>query len=114
MKFPMMALERVAALTDDLLILETAVDLIGLRTPAAAFYASDELSEDDTNWWGPNPAALHGMLHAVGFAHVETVCHPYPLIRRLGHAVESFVRKGKNPFQVCQRGRVTVHARKNA
>jgi hypothetical protein len=28
---------------------------------------------DPTNWWGPNPEAVIGMLHAAGFARVEMV-----------------------------------------
>lgn len=70
---PLLALERVAAVTRSLLVLETVVDMVGLSRPAAAFYPGRELNDDPTNWWGPNHAAVHGMLRAVGFASVETV-----------------------------------------
>ena len=70
---PLLALERVASVTRDLLILETVVDMIGVRRPAAAFYPGRELNNDPTNWWGPNVPAVEAMLHAVGFRQVETV-----------------------------------------
>jgi tRNA (mo5U34)-methyltransferase len=70
---PLLALERVASVTNGLLILETVVDMIGIGRPAAAFYPGRELNGDPTNWWGPNHAAVRGMLHSVGFARVETV-----------------------------------------
>ena len=58
---PLLALERVAAVTDGLLMLETVVDMVGIGRPAAAFYPG-ELNSDPTNWWGPNQAAVQGML----------------------------------------------------
>ena len=61
---PLLALERVASVTGDLLILETVVDMVGVRRPAAAFYPGRELNDDPTNWWGPNHAAVEGMLRS--------------------------------------------------
>ena len=75
MRHPLLALERVRSVTRELLILETHVDLLGLRRPAAAFYPGFELDGDWSNWWGPNPAAVRGMLEQVGFESVEQV-HP--------------------------------------
>jgi len=57
----------------DFLVLETVVDMVGFGRPAAAFYPGRELNGDPTNWWGPNEAAVHGMLRSVGFTRVETV-----------------------------------------
>ena len=70
---PLLALERVASVTRDLLILETVVDMVGLRRPAAAFYPDRELNGDPTNWWGPNHAAVVGMLRSVGFDRVDVI-----------------------------------------
>src|SRR4029434_6959042 len=70
---PLLGLECVASVTRDLLILETVVDMVGTRRPAAAFYPGRELNRDPTNWWGPNVPAVHGMLHSVGFQQVKTV-----------------------------------------
>ena len=73
MRHPLLALERVAEVTGSQLILETFVDLTRVRRPAAAFFPGDEMSGDETNWWGPNPAAVEGMLRAVGFRRVERI-----------------------------------------
>jgi len=53
MKHPLLALAKVASVTAGQLILETEVDLLGLRTPALAFYSRSQLNRDPTNWWGP-------------------------------------------------------------
>jgi tRNA (mo5U34)-methyltransferase len=73
MRHPLLALERVASVTKELLILETQVDLSEQARPAMAFYPTNELNNDYTNWWGPNPAAVTAMLRDVGFSEVETV-----------------------------------------
>ena len=70
---PLLALERVADVTGDLLILETVVDMVGVGRPAAAFYPGRELNADPTNWWGPNPPAVEAMLRVVGFRRVEQI-----------------------------------------
>jgi tRNA (mo5U34)-methyltransferase len=80
MRHPLLALERAASVTKELLVVETLIDMTFLRSPAAAFYP-EEMLHDETNWWGPNRAAVLGMLHAVGFKRVV----PFPL-RRLSAA----------------------------
>jgi tRNA (mo5U34)-methyltransferase len=80
MRHPLLALERMASVTKELLVVETLVDMTFLRSPAAAFYP-EKLLTDDTNWWGPNRAALLGMLHSVGFGRIV----PYP-VKRLSAA----------------------------
>jgi tRNA (mo5U34)-methyltransferase len=79
MRHPLLALERVAGVTDELLVMETLVDLTFLRSPAAAFY-SWALLRDDTNWWGPNQAAVMGMLRSVGFE--RTAAYPAKRVTR--------------------------------
>ena len=73
MKHPLLALERVASVTRDRLILDTQIDLIELDRPAMAYYPKNELNHDATNWWGPNPLAVEHMLKTVGFHYVERV-----------------------------------------
>ena len=73
LKDPVGGLERVASVTDGMAIIETEVDLMMLRRPAARFYAHTELNADPTNWWGMNPAAVIGALRSVGFSRVEVV-----------------------------------------
>lgn len=87
MRHPLLALERVANVTRELLIVETIVDLLHVRRPAMAFYPSKELAGDPTNWIGPNPNAVIGMLRTVGFSHVRTVrpkSYPYLAAKSLG------------------------------
>ena len=37
------------------------------------FYPKNELRDDPTNWWGPNPSAMESMLKDVGFRKVEII-----------------------------------------
>ncbi len=69
------------------LILETQVDLLWQRCPAAAFYPGAEANADPTNWWGPNPAAVVAMLRSVGFARVEVVSSLHGFPWRVGKAL---------------------------
>jgi tRNA (mo5U34)-methyltransferase len=46
---PLLALEHVASVTKELLIVETEADMLYARRPAAAFYPRDELHKDPTN-----------------------------------------------------------------
>jgi tRNA (mo5U34)-methyltransferase len=98
---PLLALEAVASVTHGKLILETHVDLSLRRGPAAAFYAGGELRGDHTNWWGPNPPAVMGMLRASGFDEVEKV-FPRSRAYELARAVRR--RSGQ--------GRAVFHARR--
>ncbi len=80
MRHPLLALERMASVTKELLVVETLVDMTFLRAPAVAFYPW-KLQGDETNWWGPNRAAVLGMLRSVGFEHV--IAHPVRRARRV-------------------------------
>jgi len=83
LKNPMDALDRLAAITDELLIVESEVTFVGEpHTPLARFYETAELAEDATNWWAPNPVALAQMVRAAGMPHVTEVdrwgeCPPF-------------------------------------
>jgi tRNA (mo5U34)-methyltransferase len=69
---PLGAMRRLAAVTREMLILETEVDLFYIRRPAIAIYPGTELSNDPTNWCGPNPAAVIALLKCAGFSRAET------------------------------------------
>jgi tRNA (mo5U34)-methyltransferase len=73
LRHPLLALEKVAGVTRECLILSTSIDMLGHKGPAAAFYPTTELAGDATNWWGPNPACVEAMLLDVGFTKVELV-----------------------------------------
>jgi len=79
MPHPLLALERVAAVTGRQLILETGVDMAWFRKPLIAFYPGAEAAGDPTNWCGPNPAAVVAMLKVVGFRRVQVVDRLAPL-----------------------------------
>lgn len=108
---PLLALERVASVTRRQLIMETHVDLLGTRRPAAAFYPRDELQDDLSNWWGPNLAAGKGMLEAVGFSRVEVVfvsSWPTRIARAAKHRSQ-----GKSALAAVRQGRAVFHAFKD-
>jgi tRNA (mo5U34)-methyltransferase len=116
MRHPLLALERVASVTRDLLILETHVDLTWTRRPAMAFYPGVELNWDPTNWWGPNPAAVVAMLQAVGFTCVELVTPNSWLYRtarsarRTARMVQRTARERVRPATRPGQGRAAFHA----
>jgi tRNA (mo5U34)-methyltransferase len=72
MRHPLLALEKVAPLASDLLIVETHADMANTDAPAMRFYPGSEVNNDATNWWGPNAACVEAMLRDVGFRHVQT------------------------------------------
>jgi tRNA (mo5U34)-methyltransferase len=113
MRHPLLALERLASVTKELLVLETVVDMVGTRVPAMAFYPGTELNDDPTNWWGPNVPAVTGMLQSVGFSTVRVVSKmpsaPYRSARALWHAV-----RGKNQLRAAlNQDRAVFHAYKD-
>lgn len=116
LRHPLLALERVATVTRDQLILETHVDLTWLRRPAMAFYPGQELAWDPTNWWGPNPAAVIGMLHAVGFKRVELISPNSPVyraartVRRTAGYLNFLARHRGRPPECVDQGRAVFHA----
>ena len=71
MRHPQLAIDRVASVCREVLVLETHVDMLLLRRPAMALYGWDDLHSDPTNYVGPNPAAVRTMLLRAGFARVE-------------------------------------------
>ena len=72
---PFLALEGVAALARQALIVETAIDALDVPRPAMIFYPGYELNGDKTNWWGPNPACMIALMRDLGL-EVEHVPHP--------------------------------------
>jgi tRNA (mo5U34)-methyltransferase len=110
MRHPLLALERVSSVTGDQLILETQVDLLWSRKPAAAFYPGTELNDDPTNWWAPNPSALKSMLLTVGFKQVDEISLIPVGLARLLSAVKAQLKGQRAFFATLQRARMVVHA----
>ncbi|MDQ3676028.1 MAG: DUF1698 domain-containing protein [Actinomycetota bacterium] len=116
MRHPLLALEKVASVTSGMLILETEVDMTWTRRPAAAFYPGHELHLDPTNWWGPNPEAVIGMLRAVGLERVEVVTPDstaYRVARSVKRATSyarSWAHDRARPHEHPAQGRAVFHA----
>jgi tRNA (mo5U34)-methyltransferase len=116
MRHPLLALERMAAMTRELLVVETHVESLGVRRPMAAFYPHAELNDDDSNWWGPNVAAVEAMLGAAGFTRVERVfpdSHADSIARgayRVGRAVAGRVRRREPLLPSAVAARAAFHA----
>jgi tRNA (mo5U34)-methyltransferase len=68
---PLTALERVADLTTDTLIVETRMTMRHIRKPVMQFHPGMTLGNDPTNWWTPNRRCVEAMLHELGFQQVR-------------------------------------------
>jgi tRNA (mo5U34)-methyltransferase len=109
-RHPLLALERVASVTGEWLVLETVVDLLGFGRPAMAFYPGRELNADPTNWWAPNLSGAEALLQEVGFERVQVVSPipsaPYRAARAVYHRLQ-----GKNTLAGAYRqDRAVFHA----
>jgi len=112
MKHPHLALERIASVTRNRLIMETHVDLLTTSDPAIAVYPGKEVNDDPTNWCGPNLPALEWMLRDVGFNRLERV-YLTPTWKRVGRAAKRLLTFQRNPLAPLRQGRVVYHAWKD-
>jgi tRNA (mo5U34)-methyltransferase len=77
LKHPLLALERVCALTTELAAVDSFVLREGqyppeiLARPILEFFETDEMGGQVDNWFGPSLPALLGMCRVAGFARVE-------------------------------------------
>ena len=109
MRHPLLALERLASVTRELLILETETDCMFSRRPKMAFYPGVELAGDHTNWFGPNALAVEAMLRVVGFTRIERAWQS-SIARRIARAVKMKVQGGHPLVRGVGRDRMTFHA----
>ena len=73
LKNPFLALEKIASVTKEMMILESlCIDKYN-NEAVAWFYEKDEWKKDPTNWWGPNQKCIEAMVRAAGFKKVECV-----------------------------------------
>lgn len=71
-RHPLQMLERVAALTGEMMVLETeSFSIPGLTVPLVEFFETDELAGDASNWWSYTEPALTGMCRSSGFSRVS-------------------------------------------
>lgn len=102
---PWLYLSRVASVCERLLIIETHADMLDFPRAAMAFYPGSELDGDPSNWWGPNGAALSGMLGHEGFGCVQI----FGEARALRAARSAYRRLSGAPYAI-QQGRIVAHA----
>jgi tRNA (mo5U34)-methyltransferase len=107
---PLLALERVASVTREFLIVETVVDMVGIGRPAVAFYPGRELNKDPTNWWGPNLPAVEGMLRTVGFDQIRAVTGVPSFPYRAARAVVHRIRRQNTLAAAFRQDRAAFHA----
>jgi tRNA (mo5U34)-methyltransferase len=110
MRHPMLSVERVGSVTRGMIVLETAVDMLSYRRSAMAFYVGDELGRDATNWCGPNPAAVVGMLKVAGFRRIEIVSGVRSAWFRLAKAAYLKWKRGHGFKSTVRTDRIVVHA----
>ena len=69
-KDPIGYLQKAFDMSNDLVIIETHVDMMDINFPAARYYIADELNQDKTNYWGPNALAVRGIMTDIGFKEI--------------------------------------------
>jgi SAM-dependent methyltransferase len=77
LKEPLRALENIAQLTHELLVIETETALDTFDRPLMTFFPGNELNNDATNWWAPNISCVEAMLKVAGFKKVEFTPFPH-------------------------------------
>jgi tRNA (mo5U34)-methyltransferase len=109
---PIGYLERLRSVTAEMAIIETAVDLLDVPIPAAAYYQGETLNGDASNNFGPNRLAVEGMLRDVGFSRVVAF-DPWTASKdwgiyagTRGSIVERLARRVRKP----RSGRMVFHA----
>ncbi|THD74550.1 MAG: DUF1698 domain-containing protein [Phenylobacterium sp.] len=101
-KDPLRCLERLAAVTRELLVIETETAFDILPWPLMRFYEDAALNDDPTNFWAPNRACLAAMLRQVGLG--DSAIRTAPWLRK----------SWRTPDLYWKRDRVIAHARRDA
>lgn len=70
---PYAGLKQAAAMTHDLLVVETVTTCNFFPVPVMRFYLGKELNNDPTNFWAPNIRCLRRLLEDLGFGHIVIV-----------------------------------------
>jgi tRNA (mo5U34)-methyltransferase len=93
---PIDGLQRVAALANELLVVETMLDFQDIGRPAMAYYHDNDPKNDLSNfWWAPNVACLVTLLRGHGFPVID--CAIYEERRGVFHAWRSTAARRCEP-----------------
>jgi len=106
LRHPLLALEKVYSVTNEMAIIETTTDLQNIKRPAMAFYPENELNADPSNWFGLNNAAIESMLKVVGFKKIKLFYESPKEYREDGKKGSSKIWRPKK----IPHTRVTFHA----
>ena len=71
LRHPLAALEHVAQLVTDTLIIETRMTMRHVGKPVMQFHPGKTLGNDPTNWWTPNRRCVEEMLRDLGFRQIR-------------------------------------------
>lgn len=71
LKNPLLALEKISSITNELVIIESEFINKWRNIPIAKFIET-EFNKDPTCWWIPNKACLEAMVRSVGFRRVKS------------------------------------------
>lgn len=110
LRSPLEALESIAEVTTECLVIETHTDLNSIATPALAYYPGASFGADDTNYFGPNLAFIIEVLKECGFVQFDTVSSDYT--RLTVHAWKDAARRVKTrapPPAISSRLRRAAH-----
>ena len=107
LRYPQLALDTVAAKARRLMIFQTlTMDGDAVQTPELDYdidqrdvfaregwpkmaFIERNFSNDPTNWWAPNHAAVEAMLRSTGFASVERIAHEIYACRAPGEGIRA-------------------------
>jgi SAM-dependent methyltransferase len=100
---PLEGLERAASVARECLVVETQTDLNDIERPALVYYPGSSLSNDDTNYFGPNVPFLIETLRELEFKQFD-VCFS-DTNRLVLHAWRSSARR-----KFAGRGEIEFHS----
>lgn len=97
---PYAGLKQAAAMTHDLLVVETVTTCNFLPIPMMRFYRSRELGDDPTNFWAPNVTCLRRMLRDLGFESVVVAHNGFRHPATVRHFVFASKRNRDRPVDL--------------
>jgi tRNA (mo5U34)-methyltransferase len=73
---PIAIVHRLAAITKEVLVVETLLDAQDIQRPAMMFHPGRELRDAPADCWAPNAACVEALLRAAGFREVRFARNP--------------------------------------
>ncbi len=73
LRYPLLALERVASVANDLVVIETQYGLNDVQTPAMEIYPGSELDNNPVNWCAPNIPGVIALMKMAGLHDCKVI-----------------------------------------